>query len=187
MIDPNALVFAFGAISTATIGLVFFFKYWIADRQIYDRDWALAHLLFAAAIALAAVQFDARNIWPGIAGNLLFWAFVWKMLQANLAFSGKNAPGGRVLALCAALTALSLVLGFYDVNSGLLFFAAVSAALFLWTGFIFRNLPQVGTLIFLAFTIRAVLVLARPYFVDSPHLFLFSVASFTSSFAVGAT
>jgi signal transduction histidine kinase len=186
MIDPNALVFAFGAISTATIGLVFLFKYWVADRQTYDRDWALAHLLFAAAIALAAVQYGDGAAWPGITGVIVFWAFFGKMVQANAAFSGRSSVGRPLLVFCTALTALSLALGLYHVDSGLLFFAIVSAALFLWTGFIFRKLPQVGTLIFLAFTVRAVLVLVRPYFVDSPHLFLFSIASFTSSFAVGA-
>jgi signal transduction histidine kinase len=186
MIDPNALVFAFGAISTATIGLVFLFKYRIADRQTYDRDWALAHLLFAAAIGLAAVQYDGSAVWPGIFGVILFWAFFGKMVQANLAFAGRSSHGRPLLVLCAALTALSLALGFYHVSSGLLLFAVVSAALFMWTGFTFRNLPQVGTLIFLIFTIRAILVLVRPYFADSPYLFQFSIVSFTSSFAVGA-
>src|SRR5690242_19334712 len=185
MIDPNALVFAFGAISTATIGLVFLFKYWIADRQSYDRDWALAHLLFAAAIGLAAVQYDDGAAWPGIGGVILFWAFFGKMVQANLAFAGRDALAAPLLVVCTAMTALSLGLGFYHVNSGLLLFAGVSAALYLWTGFTFRNLPQVGTLIFIVFAIRAALVLARPYFADSPYLFLFSIASFTSSFTVG--
>jgi signal transduction histidine kinase len=186
MIDPNSLVFAFGAISTAAIGLVFLFKYWIADRQAYDRDWALAHLLFAAAIAMAAVQYDSGAAWPGVAGVILFWAYVGAMVEANLVFSGGNSLARPLLVVCTALTVLSMALGFYHVNAGLVFFAIVSAALFLWTAVIFRNLPQVGTLIFLVFAIRAVLVLVRPFFVASPHLFLLSIASFTSSFAVGA-
>jgi hypothetical protein len=111
MIDPNALVFAFGAISTATIGLVFLFKFCIADRQTYDREWALAHLLFAAAIAFSAAQYDGGEAWPGIVGVILFWAFFGKMVQANVAFSGWRSFGRPLLVVCAALTALSLALG----------------------------------------------------------------------------
>jgi signal transduction histidine kinase len=186
MIDPNSLVFAFGAISTAAVGLVFVFKYWLVDRHSYDWDWAQAFLLFAAAIALAAFQFDNGTVWSGLVANLLFWGFAAKMVQANLAFSGQEHLRFHLLGLCAVLAVVSLALGFYRVNAGLLMFTTVSAAIFIWTGVIFRALPRIGTIIFLAFLIRAVTILFRPYFVDSPHLFLFSIVSFSSNFVVGA-
>jgi signal transduction histidine kinase len=186
MIDSNALVFAFGAISTATVGLVFAFKY-LGDRQPYDRDWALAFLLFGLAIAMAALQYDGRADWPGLVANLLFWGFAAKMVQANLAFSGQDSYRLPLLGLCAALAMASLALGFYRLNTGLLLFTTVSAIICLWTGLLFRTLPKIGTLIFLAFGIRAIVILFRPYFADSPHLFLYSIVSFSSNFLVGAT
>src|SRR5690242_9018514 len=115
MIDPNALVFAFGAISTAAVGLVFGFKFWLGDRRSYDRDWALAFLLFAVAIALAAFQYDGGSVWSGVVANLLFWGFAAKMVQANLAFSALDSWRRPLLAVCGVMAVASLTLGYYNV------------------------------------------------------------------------
>jgi signal transduction histidine kinase len=186
--NPNALVFMFGAISSAMVGLVFAYK-WLADgRREHDLYWAWGHLAFGAAIFLAAAHYYVfQDSFFGIAAVGLFWTYAALMIRANFAYLGRTRLMRPLMALCAACALWSLVLGLYRIEVGLVIFAPIAAALTLWTGWILRNMPRIGRAALTVFALRAAVVVVRPAFADSPYLFEYSVVSFTLAFLTGAT
>jgi signal transduction histidine kinase len=185
--NPEALVFTFGSVSTGAIGLVLLLKWHIDDRRKSDLAWAAAHLCFAVAIAFAAIQQAYRSEPAGMIAILLFWVFAALMIIGNRAFIEQEGGSGISFGVCLALAAASFGLGLYRPEAGYALFTTAAAVIYAWTGWILRKLPQIGTVALWIFALRAFTVLLRPLFADTGHLFQFSVLSFTANFIVGAT
>lgn len=184
--NPNALVFLFGSISSSMIGLVFVYKWYVDGRRDYDFYWAWGHLAYGGAVFLAALHYALADDRLGMIAVALFWAYAALMIRANFAYLGLRGHVRILLALCAGCAVLSFSLGLYHIETGLIVFAPAAAALTLWTGWIMRSLPGIGRLALAVFALRAFWAAARPYVVDSPYLFEYSVVSFTLAFLTGA-
>src|SRR4051812_30499306 len=177
--NPNALVFLFGAISSGMIGLVFAYKWLVDGRRSYDLFWAWGHLVFGAAVSMAALHYQLQQSLFGMAAVALLWAYAVLMIRANFAYLCRTQHVHLWTGLCVACAALSLGLGLYRLETGLTVLAPIAAAFALWTGWILRTLPGIGRAALLVFALRAVVALGRPYFADSPWLPEYSLVSLT--------
>ena len=99
--NQNALVYIFGAVSAASVGLVFLYKWWIEGSQRYDLDWAISHLAFAAALGVASFQESTDSSLANLIAPLFFWLFAAYLTAANLCFIGRTMP--RWVAPTAAI------------------------------------------------------------------------------------
>jgi signal transduction histidine kinase len=180
--NQSALVYIFGAVSSAAVGLVFLYKWWIEDRQRYDLDWAISHLALAAAIGLASFQESTGSAAANLVAPLLFWLFATYLAAANLNFIGWSVQRWVAPAAAIALDLATIVAGLSDVRSGLLLFVGAMAVLSLWTGIVLLRMPHVGRFLCALFIMRAALVPWRPFLHDSPYLFQYSILYFATSF-----
>src|SRR5262245_50514610 len=92
MMSQNALVYLFGSVSNAAVGLVFLYKWWIEDRRQYDRDWAISYLALAAAVGLASLLENTGSVSDLYIAPLCFWLFASYLVTANLNFIGRALP-----------------------------------------------------------------------------------------------
>jgi signal transduction histidine kinase len=184
--SPDLLVFSFGAISTGAIALVFGFKWVLDGRRFFDLAWTGAMLSYALGIASLTLKIGSGAAAAGYAATVLFWTFVALMTMGNLSFAGRRVPWRAILAAAAVVTAVSLTIRLQDSNYGYAFIGAVTAGLYLWTGWVLRRLPMIGAFAFGIFALRATMAVVRPMFVGTPLLIHYSVGSFTLNFIVGA-
>ena len=180
--NQSALAYVFGAVSAASVGGVFIYKWWIEDRRRYDLDWAVSHFAFAAAVAVASFQESTGSVAANFIAPLLFWMFASYLVTANLGFIGRNCPPWAAPAAVIVLDLATIGGGLSDVRSGLFVYATVASLLSLWTGIVLSRLPHVGRFLCVLFVIRALVAPWRPLLIDTPYLLQYSILSFTTAF-----
>ena len=153
--NQSALVYIFGAVSNAAVGLVFLYKWWIEERQRYDLDWAIAHLALAAAVAIASFQESTGSAAANLIAPLFFWLFAAYLASANLSFTGRTVPLWAMPAAAIFLDLVTIGIGLSDVREGLVLFTGTAAMLSLWTGLILLRMPHVGKFLCALFALRA--------------------------------
>ncbi|WP_395020760.1 ATP-binding protein [Dongia sp.] len=184
--SSDVLVFSFGAISTGSIALVFGFKWILDGRRFFDLAWTGAILAYALGIGCITIRIGTGSAAAGYAATALFWIFVALMIMGNLAFTGHRLPWRAISVAAAIVIAVSCAIRLQDASWGFAFFGAVTAVLYLWTGWVLRRLPTIGAFAFGIFTLRSIMALVRWMFVGTPFLIHYSIASFTLNFLVGA-
>lgn len=180
--NQSALAYIFGAVSSAAIGLVFLYKWWIEERRRYDLDWAIAHLAFAAAVAIGSFQESTGSAAANLIAPMFFWLFAAYLASANLSFTGRTVPLWVAPAAAIILDLLTIVAGLSDVRAGLFLFSGTTAILSLWTGVILLRMPHVGRFLCALFVFRAAFLPLRPLLLESPYLLQYSILSFATSF-----
>lgn len=185
--SPEVLVFVFGAISTEAIALVFFLKWMLDERRSFDLAWTAGLACYGLGIACITVEVATGSRFPGDVATLLFWGFVVLMTFGNLAFQGRRVPVAALSAAALVLAAASIYANLSAAPAGIAIFGTISALLYLWTGWVLRRLPAIGTLALGIFSLRALMLLVRPFIAATPLLLPFSIASFTVNFLVGMT
>jgi signal transduction histidine kinase len=184
--NPNALVFAFGAISSAIIGLVFLYKWRVDGRRDYDFFWGWSHAAFAGAVFLAALHYQSADNRFGMGAVAFFWLYAILTIRANFAYLGRTRHMRVLVALCGLCAFVSLALGLYRLETGLLVFAPAAAGFAIWTGWILRDLPDIGRATVVLFALRGVWAAGRPYFAGSDYLIQYAIVAFTLAFLTGA-
>jgi signal transduction histidine kinase len=184
--SQETLVFAFGAISTGAIALVFGFKWILDGRRTFDLAWTGAMLAYATGIACITLRTATGNVAAGHAATMLFWIFVALMTAGNLAFAGRQVPWRALSFATAILMAISGAIALQDTPWGFAFFSVATAALYFWTGWLLRRLPTIGTFAFGIFALRGAVSLVRWMFLGTPFLIHHSIASVSLNFLVGA-
>ena len=180
--NQSALAYIFGAVSSAAVGFVFLYKWWIEERQRYDLDWAIAHLAFAAAVAIGSFQESTGSAAANLIAPLFFWLFAAYLASANLSFTGRTVPLWAAPAAAIILDLMTIVAGLSDVRAGLALFSVTAAVLSLWTGVILFRLPHVGKFLCALLVFRAAFLPLRPVLLESPYLLQYSILSFATSF-----
>jgi signal transduction histidine kinase len=183
--DQNALVYTFGAISTASVGLVFLYKWALEDRAPHDASWAVAHLALGVAIVLAAAQSQFQASLAGAIGAVAFWISIACQVRGNLQFSGRICSDPILAASVVLLAALSIPLGIRDWPIALMGYAVALCLVNLWSALVLRRAPHLGLVLSAILVSRAIIVLLRPLLLDSPYLLHYSIISFTGSFLAG--
>ena len=184
--SPDILVFSFGAISTGSIALVFAFKWVLDGRRFFDLAWSGAMLSYGLGIGFITFRIATGAPAAGYAATILFWMFAALMVMGNLSFAGHKVPWRGIATGAAIVTAVSCAIRLQDLNWSYAFIGTVTAVLYLWTGWVLRRLPMIGSFAFGIFAVRAAMALVRWLFIGTPFLIHYSVASFTLNFVVGA-
>ena len=180
--NQSALVYIFGAISAASVALVFLYKWWIEERRRYDLEWAISHLAFAAAVGVASFQESTGSRAANLIAPLLFWLFAAYLTTANLSFIGRNVPRWAAPVAAIGLDLATIIAGLSDVRSGLFLFACATSALSVWTGLVLLRMPHVGRFLCALFIFRSAVIIVRPFLHDSPYLLQYSILSFATAF-----
>jgi signal transduction histidine kinase len=180
--SQSALAYIFGAVSNAAVGFVFLYKWWIEERQRYDLDWAIAHLAFAAAVAIGSFQESTGSAAANLIAPLFFWLFAAYLASANLSFVGRTVPLWAAPAAAITLDLITIIVGLSDVRAGLALFSGTAAVLSVWTGLILLRMPHVGKFLCALFIFRAAFLPLRPLLLESPYLLQYSILSFATSF-----
>ncbi len=91
--SPDILVFAFGAISAGSIGLVFGFKWVLDGRRFFDLAWAGAMIAYSVGVGSLTIKLATGAVVAGYVATVLYWTFAALMIMGNLAFPAAGCPG----------------------------------------------------------------------------------------------